>query len=99
MPGLSEVLAMLGQKWTASIIRRLYAGFSRFNAISRELGVNPNTLKARLDDLQAVGIVVRIVESSVPLRTRYELTGRGVALAKIVVLLQEWASGDPYPGA
>lgn len=98
-PEFNEVLQLLGKRWTASIVRRIYAGFDRFNAISRELGINPNTLRSRLQDLQDAGIVQRIEESKVPPRTRYLLTERGVALAKIVVLLQEWVYGMPYPGS
>lgn len=93
---LADVLNLLGQRWTASIIRRLHAGFDRFNAISRELGINPNTLKTRLGELQHEGLVTRIEESKIPPRTRYELTERGLALAQIVTLLQEWVNEEAY---
>lgn len=89
-PSINGVLEMLSQRWTASVLCSLKDGVHRFNAISRRHNINPNTLKTRLRDLESVGVVSRIVESTMPPKVRYELTEKGVELATIFEELHAW---------
>lgn len=93
-PSINSVLEMLSQRWTASVLCSLKDGIHRFNAISRRHNINPNTLKTRLRDLESVGVVSRIVESTMPPKVRYELTDKGVELATIFEELHAWV--DKY---
>ena len=93
-PSINGVLEMLSQRWTASVLCSLKDGIHRFNAISRRHNINPNTLKTRLRDLESVGVVLRIVESTMPPKVRYELTEKGVELATIFEELHAWV--DKY---
>jgi DNA-binding HxlR family transcriptional regulator len=90
-PRLAALLDLLNQRWTASILRSLKAGQSRFNMISREHGINPNTLKARLRDLEHEMLVSREVVSHMPPKVNYSLTEKGRELAEIFERLHQWA--------
>ena len=90
-PQIAPVLELLSQRWTLTIIRAVYNGNSRFNAISRQHGINPNTLKARLRELEEEGIVTRVVESHLPPKVIYSLSPKGIELAQIFESLYEWS--------
>jgi DNA-binding HxlR family transcriptional regulator len=53
--------------------------------------VNTTTLAARLEHLERVGVVEKTVESTMPPRTRYELTASGLALQEVVDAIDHWA--------
>lgn len=94
-PQFSRLLELIGRRWTANILRQLLFEPGRFNRMSRELGINPNTLRVRLLDLENEGLVSRVVESSFPPKVRYDLTERGRELASILDRLVVWAEAEP----
>lgn len=54
-------------------------------------GVNTTTLSARLERLDRMGIVVKTVESTMPPKTRYELSDAGRALHEVIDAIDGWA--------
>ena len=50
----------------------------------------PNTLSARLKDLEASGLISRRLYSEHPPRLEYYLTEKGKSLGPIVKSLREW---------
>ncbi len=74
------------------IIRELLEGPRGFNAIARGVGgVNTSTLTQRLERLEHLGIVDKSVESTMPPRTRYELTAAGRELQGVISSIDAWA--------
>lgn len=74
------------------IIRSLLDGPRGFNAIARDVGgVNTSTLAQRLERLEHLGIVDKAVESTMPPRTRYELTAAGKELQTVIGSIDAWA--------
>jgi DNA-binding HxlR family transcriptional regulator len=61
--------------------------------------VNTTTLAARLEHLEREGIVAKTVESTMPPRTRYELTESGVALQGVIDAIDHWARTHMRPVA
>lgn len=90
-------LKVLGSKWTVLIIRDLFTGTKRFGQLQRSLkGVSPKTLKARLRELEAEGIITCQVFAEVPPRVEYTLTERGQSLRPILQSMVAWGTtGDP----
>jgi len=90
---------MLSRRWTLHIVRALLQGTKRFNQLSRELGVNPRTLKSRLSLLEHDGVVQRIVVCAMPPMVEYRLTKKGMELHEIIEHIslwgQAWAAGIP----
>ncbi|MGB4759466.1 MAG: helix-turn-helix domain-containing protein [Candidatus Saccharimonadales bacterium] len=93
---VATALEVLGNKWTALIIRDLAAGCQRFCGLERSLaGISPRTLSQRLDDLEKFGIVTRKTYAEVPPRTEYSLTQKGQDLLPILRQMADW--GEKYP--
>ncbi len=83
---------LLQGKWVLHIIRALLAGPRGFNAIARDVGgVNTATLAQRLEKLEQLGVISKHVESTMPPRTRYELTRAGYELQDVIDSIDAWA--------
>ncbi|MBW6455249.1 MAG: helix-turn-helix transcriptional regulator [Trueperaceae bacterium] len=87
-----DSIELLQEKWVLHIVRALLDGPRGFNELSRAVGgVNTTTLSARLERLEREGVVSKTVESTMPPRTRYELTEGGVALQGVIDAIGDWA--------
>ena len=72
---IASTMEIIGNKWTALILRDLTAGSCRFGALEKSVaGINPRTLSQRLDDLESHGIITRQSFAEVPPRCEYQLT-------------------------
>jgi DNA-binding HxlR family transcriptional regulator len=98
--GLTEALAVVGDRWSLAIVRNLLEGPLRFGAIEQLLPeISPNVLSQRLRALQAAGLVVATPYSRRPARYLYELTTAGGELATPLRSLEEWGSRRAGAGA
>lgn len=87
---IAGAMAVIGQKWTALILRDLAGGPQRFADFERSISaINPRTLSRRLDELEASGIVRRLTSPG-----RYELTAKGRDLIPVLEQMAAW--GDKY---
>ncbi len=95
---VSVCLSVLGNKWTALILRDLTDGPKRFTALERSLeGISPRTLSQRLDDLVEHGVITKKAYAEVPPRTEYTLTPKGQDFIPILDQMATW--GSKYPSA
>jgi len=83
---------LIGERWTVLILRDLFRhGAVRFQDLQDSLsGIAPNTLSARLKDLEQNGLVERRTYSEHPPRLEYQLTDRGKSLGPILKALRDW---------
>lgn len=87
-----DSIELLQEKWVLHIVRALLEGPHGFNELSRAVGgANTTTLSQRLDHLERLGIVSKTVESTMPPRTRYELTLAGRELQELIAAIDAWA--------
>jgi len=87
-----DVLARVGDKWTARVVGRLGGGPMRFNELRRSIpGISQRMLTLTLRALERDGIVVRTVFDTVPPAVEYALTDLGRSLAEPVDRLGSWA--------
>lgn len=85
-------IELFQEKWVLHIVRALLGGPHGFNELSRAVGgANTTTLSQRLEHLERLGIVDKTVESTMPPRTRYELTHAGRELEGIIAAIDSWA--------
>jgi DNA-binding HxlR family transcriptional regulator len=95
---IAAAMQIIGNKWTALILRDLFDSPKRFCELERSVGnINPRTLSQRLDDLQAHGIITRISYTEVPPRTQYTLTAKGRDLHPILHQMAAWGSKYEQP--
>lgn len=88
---LQHTLHILGDKWTALIIRDLTSQPAKFGDLEVSLrGISPRTLSQRLAMLEIEDIVVKRLYCEHPPRYQYELTSKGLGLQEILVKMAEW---------
>ena len=89
---VARTLDVVGERWTILILRDLFLkGPRRFQDFQESLAaVAPNTLSARLKDLEAAGFVERKVYSEHPHRLEYHLTEKGKSFGPVMRALREW---------
>ncbi len=92
---IAGAMEIIGNKWTALILRDLTTGPKRFCEFERSLGgISPRTLSQRLDDLELHGIITKEAVAAAPPRTEYSLTKKGTDLVPILKQMALW--GEKY---
>lgn len=92
---IAAAMEIIGNKWTALILRDLACGEKRFCGLEKTIGkINPRTLSQRLDDLESRGIIIKKSYAEVPPRTEYTLTQKGEDLLPILKQMAAW--GNKY---
>ncbi|HUB94128.1 MAG TPA: helix-turn-helix domain-containing protein [Verrucomicrobiae bacterium] len=92
---IASAMEIIGNKWTALILRDLSGGPKRFSELERSVGsINPRTLSQRLDDLEHHAIITKKNYAEVPPRTEYTLTPKGEDLLPVLRAMSAW--GDKY---
>ena len=95
---IASAMQIIGNKWTALILRDLFAGPKRFTELEKSVGsINPRTLSQRLDDLEEYGIITKQSFAEVPPRCEYTLTEKGEDLLPILEQMATW--GTKYHAA
>ena len=90
--GVSEILALVGDKWTVQVVVALVDQPQRFNALKRRVaGISQQMLTRTLTALERDGMVERTVHATMPPKVEYALTPLGLSLAEPVRRLAEWA--------
>ena len=89
---VARTLDLVGERWTPLILRDLLLhGPRRYQDLQESLaGIAPNTLSARLKDMEANGLVERKLYNERPPRLEYHLTARGRSLAPVLRALRDW---------
>jgi DNA-binding HxlR family transcriptional regulator len=91
---IARSMEVMGDGWTALILRDVACGITRFDQLTEDLGVSRKTLAARLDRLVADGILERRAYSEHPPRHDYLLTEKGRDLRPVLLALMAW--GDRW---
>lgn len=90
---IASAMQIIGNKWTALILRDLFEGPKRFCELEKSVGnINPRTLSQRLDDLEEHGIISKESFAEVPPRTEYTLTDKGEDLLPILQQMAAWGN-------
>ena len=91
---VARTLDLIGERWTPLILRDLLLhGPRRYQDFQDSLaGIAPNTLSARLKDMEANGLIERKLYNERPPRLEYHLTEKGRSLAPVLRALREWGS-------
>jgi DNA-binding HxlR family transcriptional regulator len=89
---MSNVLSLLGDKWTVMIVMVLVERPRRFNDIKRTIGgISQQMLTRTLQALDRDGMVSRTVYPTAPPQVEYALTELGYSLSEPLRALGAWA--------
>lgn len=90
---LSSCLEVLGNKWTALILRDLTTGPKRFTELERSLErISPRSLSQRLDALEKHCIVTKKQFAESPPRIEYTLTAKGQDFIPVLKQMADWGT-------
>ena len=88
-----EAADLLGSRWTLTIVYAAHTGATRFNELKAAVGnIPPRTLVQRLTELEAAGIVERVVIDARPPQVEYRLTPEGQRLEALLGALSAFAA-------
>jgi DNA-binding HxlR family transcriptional regulator len=91
---IAATLQVVGDRWSALIIRELFYGSKRFDEFQQHLGIATNILSQRLQRLVEHGIVARRAYLLRPPRHEYRLTDKGLDLYPVPLSMLAW--GDRW---
>ncbi len=92
MKDLADALQVVGNKWSALILYRLYTqGPTRFVDCQKAEGINPRTLAQRLAALEKAGLISKKVFNEYPPRSEYSLTAKGESVIPLLEEMATWA--------
>jgi DNA-binding HxlR family transcriptional regulator len=91
---VARALEVVGERWTLLVLRDIFLGNRRFDAIQRHLGVARNVLQSRLERLLEHGVIEKVPYQERPVRHEYRLTPKGIDLWPTIVSLLQW--GDRH---
>jgi len=95
---IASAMEIIGNKWTALILRDIADGPKRFLELEKSVGgINPRTLSQRLDDLEAHQIITKKSFAEAPPRVEYTLTEKGRDLLPVLRQMATW--GEKYYSA
>lgn len=90
--GITHTLSKIEGRWKINILAFLLnEKRMRYVALREKLpGVSEKVLSAKLKELEADGLITRIVYQQVPPKVEYEVTELAHSLTKILFLMDEW---------
>jgi DNA-binding HxlR family transcriptional regulator len=95
---VAQAAVRLVDAWTFVILRELYLGNRRFEALRLNTGMSPRSLALRLGRLVDEGILVKAPLADAANASEYRLTPKGLDLWPVLVTLRQWGErwGGPW---
>ncbi len=90
---IARTLDVIGEPWSPLILRDVWVGMSRFDAIQADLGISRKVLTERLNHLVEQGVIERRPYDRRP-RYEYHLTEKGTELVDLLLVMTRW--GDRW---
>ena len=87
---------LLGDRAVLLILRDLFVGRRRFEAIAANTGLGPQLVSARLKLMEKQGVVERHAYQERPPRHEYRLTAKGKDLFDVLYAMRNWAERWAY---
>ena len=92
-PKFHHAVELIGRRWAGAIIQLLTGGRLRYAALKGGIpAITDRMLSERLKELEAEGIVRRIVTPETPVRVEYELTKKGRDLEAALAAIGRWGA-------
>ncbi|MDP9862464.1 MULTISPECIES: winged helix-turn-helix transcriptional regulator [Streptosporangium] len=91
---IADALSVIGEKYSLLVLREVFWGVRRFDAMTRNIGAPRDILATRLRTLVEAGVLERVPYSERPPRFEYHLTDAGRELRPVLLTLMSW--GDRH---
>ncbi|MGP9017515.1 winged helix-turn-helix transcriptional regulator [Streptomyces sp. BR1] len=91
---IADALGVVGEKYALLVLREVFFGVHRFDAIARNVGAPRDILTARLRRLVDAGVLEKVLYHDRPARYEYRATAAGQELRPVLLMLMRW--GDRH---
>lgn len=91
---VARTLDIIGEWWTLLILRDIFYGVRRFEALLKQLGISRKVLTHRLQRLTDENVLRKVPYQQNPCRYEYRLTARGLDLMPVLLAMMRW--GDRW---
>ena len=91
---VARTLDIIGEWWTLLILRDVFYGVRRFEALRSHLGISRKVLTSRLERLTDEEILKKSLYQTHPGRYEYRLTKKGLDLLPVLLAIMNW--GDKW---
>jgi DNA-binding HxlR family transcriptional regulator len=93
--GVGITMEIIGGKWKTCLLYSIEQGLRRPSQLHRSNpGATPRVLNQQLRELEADGIVGKVVHAGLPLKVEYFLTPMGESLLPLISAIGQW--GDEH---
>lgn len=93
--GISVAIKVVGGKWKAWIISAISKGTIRPSELHRQLSItSPRIINMHLRELEAYGIIDKIIHPGLPLKVEYFLTDLGRSVLPVIVVMEDWGDNN-----
>jgi DNA-binding HxlR family transcriptional regulator len=89
---IARATDLIGDWWTPLVLRDLFLGNRRFDALQESLGIPRAVLAQRLDRLVTEGMVRKVAYEERPPRNEYRLTDKGRDFWGVLAAMWRWGS-------
>ncbi|MEV8633216.1 helix-turn-helix domain-containing protein [Streptosporangium sp. NPDC051023] len=89
---IADALGVVGEKYSLLVLREVFFGVRRFDAMIRNIGAPRDILTARLRHLVEAGVLEKVPYSQRPPRFEYHLTDAGRELRPVLLALMKWGN-------
>jgi len=92
---VERTMSLIDGKWKIIVLYKLLRGTLRFNELRRLIpSITQRMLTHQLRELEADGVIDRIVYAQVPPRVEYTLSVRGRSLEPVLMAMKEWGDAN-----
>lgn len=92
---VTHCLNRIGGKWKPLLIYAISKNCNRFSKLQRAIPViSKQMLVNQLRELEEDGIIERVIFAEIPPRVEYTITGYGLSLMPILMVMQDWGTND-----
>lgn len=89
---IAQTVEVVGDWWSILILRDVFWGLHRFDALLEDLGIARNILSDRLTNLVANGVLEKVPYQQSPPRHEYQLTQKGRDLWPVLMMMAQWGN-------
>lgn len=92
---VTHCMNKIGGKWKMLIIYGVYKKCNRFSMLQKAIPmISKQMLVNQLRELEADGLLERMIYAEIPPRVEYKLTAQGQTLLPVISVLQDWGTND-----
>lgn len=86
-------LRFIGKRWKPAVLWKINQGTTRFNQLKEVLPyISDKMLASTISELEADGIIKKLVFKEVPLRVEYRLTSFGKGVIPVLEAMDKWGA-------